>query len=128
MYLYRHMEVALRKAVRQSKVVLLTGARQVGKSTSIREIFPEYEYITLDDENDLRLAIEDRPLFFRDRSFPVVIDEIQYAGGLMRTVKQIVDKSTQKGQVIMTGSQSYELLSEASESLAGRICVLEMSG
>ncbi len=128
MYLYRHMEMALRKAVKQSKVVLLTGARQVGKSTSIREIFPEFEYITLDDENDLRLAIEDKPLFFRDRRFPVVIDEIQYARGLMRTVKQIVDKSTQKGQVIMTGSQSYELLSEASESLAGRICVLKMSG
>ncbi len=128
MYLYRHVEMAVRKAVKQSKVVLLTGARQVGKSTSIREIFPEFEYITLDDDNDLRLALEDRPLFFRDRHFPVIIDEVQYARGLMRTVKQVVDKNVTKGQVILTGSQSYELLSEASESLAGRISVLEMSG
>ena len=128
MYLYRHIETVLRKAIKQSKVVLLTGARQVGKSTSIREVFPDHTYITLDDENELQLALSDRALFFRDRHFPLIIDEVQYAGGLMREIKRQVDRSAEKGQILLTGSQSYELLSEASESLAGRISILEMSG
>lgn len=63
MYLHRHIEDVLLKAEKQTKVILLTGARQVGKTTSIREIFNDYEYITLDDENELQLALTDRPLF-----------------------------------------------------------------
>lgn len=127
MYLYRHIEQALKKAEKQTKVVLLTGARQVGKSTSICEVFPDYLYITLDDENELRLALNDRSLFFQDRTFPLIIDEIQYAKELFRSVKLIVDRDPGKGQVFITGSQTYELLSAYSESLAGRISILEMS-
>ena len=58
-YLTRHIEKTLRKAVKQTKVVLVTGARQVGKTTSVRMLFPDYRYITLDDENELRLALEE---------------------------------------------------------------------
>ena len=128
MYLKRQIEAALKKAEKQTKVILLTGARQVGKTTSIKEIFPDYEYITLDDENELFLALNDRKLFFRDKSFPLIIDEVQYARDLLRAVKQLVDESNDKGRVFLTGSQTYELLSAASESLAGRITILEMSG
>lgn len=128
MYLQRHIEDILKKAEKQTKVILLTGARQVGKSTSIREIFKDYEYITLDDENELRLALTDRTLFFKDRKFPMIIDEVQYAKELMRAIKWVCDKSEKKGQIFITGSQTYELLSTAAESLAGRISILEMSG
>ena len=64
MYLYRHIEKVLRKAIGQTKVVLLTGLRQVGKSTSVQEVFSKFEYITLDDDNELMLAKNDRMLFF----------------------------------------------------------------
>jgi len=126
MYQKRHFESALKKAIHQSKVVLVTGARQVGKSTTVRELFPQYPYITLDDENELNLALNDRTLFFRDRTYPLIIDEVQYAKELFRTIKLIVDQSPDKGQMILTGSQTYELLSATSESLAGRVSILEM--
>ena len=128
MYIERHIEKTLKKAERQTKVVLLTGARQVGKSTIIRKTFPDYEYITLDDDNELILARNDRTLFFKDRKYPIIIDEVQYEKELMRSIKHIVDESADKGRIFLTGSQTYELLSEASESLSGRISILEMSG
>ena len=65
MYIERHIEKTLKKAERQTKVVLLAGARQVGKSTIIRKTFPDYENITLDDDNELILARNDRTLFFK---------------------------------------------------------------
>ena len=126
MYLKRHIENILKKAEKQSKVVLLTGARQVGKTTSIKKLYKNYEYVTLDNENDLILANEDRNLFFRDRKFPIIIDEVQYAKELFKEIKYRVDKSPKKGQVFITGSQTYELLSSTAESLAGRVSILEM--
>ena len=126
MYLKWHIENILKKAEKQSKVVLLTGARQVGKTTSIKKLYKNYEYVTLDNENDLILANEDRNLFFRDRKFPIIIDEVQYAKELFKEIKYRVDKSPKKGQVFITGSQTYELLSSTAESLAGRVSILEM--
>ena len=126
MYLKRHIENILKKAEKQSKVVLLTGARQVGKTTSIKKLYKNYEYVTLDNENDLILANEDRNLFFRDRKFPIIIDEVQYAKELFKEIKYRVDKSPKKGQVFITGSQTYELLSSTAESLTGRVSILEM--
>lgn len=126
MYLHRHIEDTLRKALTQSKVVLLTGPRQVGKSTTVRTLFPDYPYITLDDENELNLALADRTLFFKDRSYPLIIDEVQYAKELFRSIKRIADESNERGRLILTGSQTYELLSASAESLAGRVSILEM--
>ncbi|MBQ9606801.1 MAG: ATP-binding protein [Lachnospiraceae bacterium] len=127
MYIERHIDNVLRKAEKQTKVVLLTGPRQVGKSTTIQKVFPEYTYITLDDENELYLALNDSQLFFRDRHFPVIIDEVQYAGNLLRTIKLVSDKLNKKGQIFITGSQTYELMSLSAETLAGRISVIEMN-
>ena len=126
MYLKRHIENIIKKAEKQSKVVLLTGARQVGKTTSIKKLYKNYEYVTLDNENDLILANEDRNLFFRDRKFPIIIDEVQYAKELFKEIKYRVDKSPKKGQIFITGSQTYELQSSTAESLAGRVSILEM--
>ena len=126
MYKDRQIEAILKKAESQTKVILLTGARQVGKTTSVRHAFPEYEYITLDDENELALAREDRSLFFRDRHFPLIIDEVQYEKDLFLAIKKIVDERQTKGQIFLTGSQTYELLAASAESLTGRISILEM--
>ena len=128
MYLQRAIEKTIIKAEHQTKAVLITGARQVGKSTTIRELYPDYTYITLDDENYAELARNDSSLFFRDIRYPVIIDEAQYAPELFRTIKMIADSDNAKGKFFLTGSQSYELMSSASESLAGRISIVEMSG
>ena len=128
MYLQRAVEKTIHKAELQTKAILITGARQVGKSTTIRELYPDYTYITLDDENFAELARNDSSLFFRDIRYPVIIDEAQYAPELFRTIKRIADSDNVKGKFFLTGSQSYELMSSASESLAGRISIVEMSG
>lgn len=127
MYLHRSIENILEKAVRQTKVILITGARQTGKTTVIQNTFPDYNYITLDDENMLVLAKEDPQLFFRDQKYPLIIDEVQYAQELFRTIKYIVDGSTEKGQIILTGSQTHKLMEASSSMLAGRMSILEMS-
>ena len=79
MYLHRSIESVLVKAINQTKVVLVTGARQTGKTTVIQNTFSDYNYITLDDENMLILAKTDPPLFFKDQEYPLIIDEVQYA-------------------------------------------------
>ena len=128
MYIMRHIEKVLKKAENQTKVILLTGPRQVGKSTAIKKTFPNFAYITLDNEDDLNLAINDRTLFFKDRKFPMIIDEVQYASELLRSVKRIVDERDDKGMIFLTGSQTYELLALSSETLSGRISILELLG
>lgn len=127
MYIKRHAEEVIKKATKQTKTVLVSGARQVGKSTLIQNRFSNYEYITLDDDNELLLANNDPLLFFKDRDAEIVIDEVQYAKGLFKTIKLLVDKNSKKGQMILTGSQSYELLSLASKYLVGRASIIELS-
>lgn len=128
MYLHRAIEQTIHKAEHQTKAVLITGARQVGKSTTIKVLCPDYTYITLDDENYAALARNDSMLFFRDIKYPVIIDAAQYAPELFRAIKKIADADSAKGKFFLTGSQSYELMSSASESLAGRISIVEMGG
>ena len=127
MYLHRSIEYILQKAIRQTKVILITGARQTGKTTVIKNTFSEFNYITLDDENMLMLAKQDPSLFFKDQDFPLIIDEVQYAEELFRTIKLLVDRNTEKGQMILTGSQTHKLMEAASSMLVGRMSVLEMS-
>lgn len=127
MYLHRSIESVLVKAINQTKVVLVTGARQTGKTTVIRNVFSDFNYITLDDENMLILAKTDPPLFFKDQEYPLIIDEVQYAEELFRTIKLIADRNSEKGQMILTGSQTHKLMEAASSMLVGRMSILEMS-
>ena len=127
MYLHRSIENILEKAIAQTKVVLVTGARQTGKTTVIQNTFPDYNYITLDDENMLVLAKTDPSLFFKDQEYPLIIDEVQYAEELFRTIKLIADRNQEKGQMILTGSQTHKLMEAASSMLVGRMSILEMS-
>ena len=127
MYLHRSIEYILQKSIRQTKVILITGARQTGKTTVIKNTFPEFNYITLDDENMLMLAKQDPSLFFKDQDFPLIIDEVQYAEELFRTIKLLVDRNSEKGQMILAGSQTHKLMEAASSMLVGRMSVLEMS-
>ncbi len=112
----------------QFRVLLITGSRQVGKSTLLKEkLLPEYEYVTLDEFTELSLAQNDTALFFKNHPLPVIIDEVQRAPNLFLQIKLLADNSKEKGQIILTGSQSYRLLSKAADSLAGRVCIINMT-
>lgn len=129
MYIHREAEPTLRSLLGQFKVVLVTGPRQVGKTTLIRTcLADEYGYVTLDDPVALSQAREDPALFFQDHPLPLVIDEVQYAPGLFGYVKYLVDQQDKQGQVVLTGSQTYHLMQGVSESLAGRVALLELPG
>ena len=127
-YIPRHISSKLNQMLTQFKVVLVTGPRQVGKSTLLKQELKNFEYVTLDDMMELDLAKNNPSLFFKNHNLPLIIDEVQYAPNLFRQIKLIIDNNELKGQICITGSQTYELMQNVSESLAGRIGILELEG
>ena len=127
MNILRHIKNTIDYALKQTKVVLVTGPRQSGKSFIMLNYYNKYEYVTFDDNNELLQADSDPILFLQDKKYPLIIDEAQYAQNLFRTIKLIVDKSNKKGQALLTGSQSFKLMEKVSDSLAGRISIIEIS-
>ena len=124
----RDIEEKFKKISETRKVVLITGARQVGKSTFVKNIKEsDREYITLDDWNLRTLASEDPLLFLQRYNGKLIIENVQYAPALLSYIKMEVDKSNEKGKYWLTGSQRFELMKNVSESLVGRISILEMS-
>ncbi|MDR1002835.1 MAG: ATP-binding protein [Oscillospiraceae bacterium] len=108
--------------------VLVTGARQVGKSTLLSEIAEVKNSVTLDDPLLKQSAKEQGGTFFKDNPPPVMVDEIQYAPNLFPYIKMSLDSSKQKGQFYLTGSQQFEMMKNVTESLAGRIGILMLLG
>jgi predicted AAA+ superfamily ATPase len=109
--------------------MLLTGARQVGKTTFLKHLKENNRsYVTLDDPLSLALAKDDPALFFQRFAPPVLIDEIQYAPELLPYIKMQVDRDRKPGMFWLTGSQQFHLMKGVSESLAGRVGVVELLG
>ena len=129
MYLHRAIERELAGYLRDFKVVLVTGPRQVGKTTMLQHTLGDaYEYVSLDDLDVLSRVRSDAGLFFRDHPLPLVLDEVQYAPELFVRIKHLVDQSEARGRVVLTASQTYSLMHGVRESLAGRVGVLQMGG
>ena len=128
MYIKRHIEDALKSAVNEKGVLCVTGARQVGKSTVLKTLFAGHKELTLDDTRMLRLAIEQPGDFFVQLEPPVFIDEIQYAPNLFPYIKIHIDRTGDKGAFILSGSQRYEMMAGVTESLAGRINLVDLYG
>ena len=129
MYLPRSIEVFLDNAGQHLPVLLVTGARQVGKTTLLRKLGGDRRaYVTLDNPLLLNLAREDPALFMRRFPAPVLIDEIQYAPSLLPHIKMAVDRDRKGGAYWLTGSQSFHLMRGVSESLAGRVGVVRLLG
>ena len=127
-YIERAITPILKKRVSASKCTLVTGARQVGKSTLIKHEFPEYNRADFDDRLT-RLQVKEEPrLFFLNNPCPLFIDEVQKESAVLEEIKRKVDASDSRGQFILSGSQSLELRKGMSESLAGRVSVTELSG
>lgn len=129
MYLPRTLEDSLKRASDHFPVVLITGARQVGKTTLLRHAAGESRrYVTLDDPLVLRLAREEPALFLQRFPPPVLIDEVQYAPDLLPHIKIAVDSSGTPGLFWLSGSQQFHLMKGVSESLAGRVGILRLLG
>jgi predicted AAA+ superfamily ATPase len=128
MYIYRHAEKAINKLKSMFGAVLVTGSRQVGKTTMLKSVADHAKYVSLDDPLLLASAIEQSGTFFKDNPPPVFIDEIQYAPNLFPQIKMIIDRNNKKGQFYMSGSQQFHIMKNVSESLAGRLGLLTLLG
>ncbi|MCE5331309.1 MAG: ATP-binding protein [Bacteroidales bacterium] len=129
MYFKRSLSDIVVKTSETFPVILITGPRQVGKSTLLEQIKEDNRvYVTLDDPQIRHLAQTDPALFLQTYQPPVLIDEVQYAPQLFSHIKMLVDKQKQKGMFWLTGSQPFQLMEKVSESLAGRVGILELQG
>lgn len=129
MYITRAMETKLKYLAEHFPVVIVCGARQVGKTTLLNQLKKEndgIQYVTLDFPRIRFLAKEDPELFLQQYKPPLIIDEIQYAPELLSYIKIRVDNSGQNGMYYLTGSQMFHTMKNISESLAGRAGVLSM--
>lgn len=129
MYVNRIMEKRIQQMAEHFPVILVCGARQVGKTTMLKKIAEEkgnVQYVTLDYPRLRQLAKEDPELFLNQYKDPVIIDEIQYAPELLPFIKIKVDEKRENGMYFLTGSQMFHMMNKASESLAGRVGILHM--
>lgn len=128
----RTISTIIKEALKVSPVIVITGARQVGKSTEVYK-FVEYgfKYVSLDNIDE-RIAAQNDPKYFIERhGYPLIIDEVQYAPVLMEVIEEIVNtkrlkQENDKGLFILTGSQTFKLMKNVTQSMAGRASVFYM--
>lgn len=130
-YINRSMEAIFTNLGCEYPAVLVTGPRQVGKTTMLQKLMDEEgknrAYVSLDDLNERSLAKTDPAMFFQLHKPPVFIDEVQYAPELFPYIKLRVDQSHNPGDFWLTGSQLFKLMAGVRESLAGRVALLHLS-
>ena len=128
-YIRRSLEKIVLQVTKEYPVVLLSGPRQVGKTTMLKKLMEgtERNYVSLDDLQERELARTDPELFLQLHKPPILIDEVQYAPELFPYIKIIVDKEQKKGDFWLTGSQVFSLMRGVQESLAGRVALLSLS-
>ena len=124
----RHIEPVILKRAKNNKAILLTGPRQVGKSTLFKYLFNNVNQVTFDDDLLLSQAENDIGLFLLNNPCPLMIDEVQKCPGIFNKIKIILDKTDQYSNFYLTGSQKMDLIENSSESLAGRVSVVELEG
>ena len=126
-YIPRHLEKVVERLSKRKPVIIVTGARQVGKTTMLKELF-DLNYVTMNTAIVRESAKENPSMFFSHNKPPVIVDEIQRTVELFEYIKDYVDQDGTTGQFYLTGSQSYKLMQNVSESLAGRAGIIQMLG
>ena len=128
-YIRRSLEKIVLQVTKEYPVLLLSGPRQVGKTTMLKKLMEgtARNYVSLDDLQERELARTDPELFLQLHKPPILIDEVQYAPELFPYIKIIVDKEQKKGDFWLTGSQVFSLMRGVQESLAGRVALLSLS-
>ncbi len=126
-YLQRHIEDIVEQSFRTFKSVLVTGARQTGKSTLLDTKYPSVNKVSFDDTFMEDQANENPDMFLSMNGVPLYLDEVQYVPALFRYLKMHCDKNKANGQYLLTGSQPFRLMKMASESMAGRVAIIELA-
>lgn len=126
MWIEREITKQIQHVTKNRPCVLLTGARQTGKSSLLERTFPNYDYVSLDLPSLASEAKENGEYFLEKHKAPIIIDEIQYAPELFRFLKIVIDKDRKNfGRYLLTGSQKFHLMKGINESLSGRISIFE---
>jgi predicted AAA+ superfamily ATPase len=126
MWITRKYEKTLKTLSEQFPAVVVTGSRQVGKTSLVQKVFPDYTYVTLDIPAIAAQAENHPEAFIKGHPEPLIIDEVQYAPSIFRYLKIAIDKNKRPGRFILTGSQHFLLMQGVSESMAGRCGVINM--
>ena len=128
-YINRHLTDKIRELSNEYACILLTGPRQVGKTTLLEHAISDrkIKFVTLDDLSERKIAKSDPELFLNLHKQPIVIDEVQYAPELFSYIKMAIDRGVSPGSFYLTGSQSFKLMQLAQETLAGRIAIIQLS-
>jgi hypothetical protein len=125
MWIERDVESRLKRSARTRPVVVLTGARQTGKTSTLRRLFPKHRFVSLDLPTEAEQAEKEPDAFLRRHPPPVIVDEVQYAPTLFRHLKAAVDaRRNTNGQFLLTGSQRFTLMAGVADSLAGRADII----
>jgi len=126
-WINRDLERRVRRSARTRPVLVLTGARQTGKTAILRRLFPGHRFVSLDLPTEAEQADKDPAAFLARHPLPVIIDEVQYAPSLFRHIKAVVDADRgRNGRFLLTGSQKFTLMKGVAESLAGRADIMEL--
>lgn len=132
MFITRHLQSILTSLIAQFPSIMITGARQVGKSTLLKHIATgqnkDYQYISFDDPVELAQATDEPLLFMLNHTGSLILDEVQYVPNLFPVLKLTMDEKKQNGQFLLSGSQAFSLMARVNESLAGRVAVLRLLG
>lgn len=126
MYIQRHAERTVETVAKMFGAVLVTGPRQVGKTTMLRACRGDIAYVSMDDPMQLSQAQESPMAFVADNRWPVFIDEIQKAPNLFPLLKMNIDKERGKGMYYLSGSQQFQMMKNVSESMAGRVGIINL--
>lgn len=126
-YVKRSVEDVIRKAASSFKAVLVTGARQTGKTTTLKKMLPEIKMVTFDDPFMEEQAKNNPDMFLMLHEPPILLDEIQYVPSLFRYIKMICDENESRGLFYLSGSQPFKMMDMVSDSMAGRIAIIELA-
>ena len=125
-YKLRHVQEKIKRLAQHSKVILIVGARQVGKSTLLKNLFPSIPRIVFERTGSNYGASTDPGAFLRQHPSPLILDEVQYVPQLFSSIKRIVDECDSPGRYFLTGSHNLGILKHAAESMAGRVCIVDL--
>ncbi|MBL1410361.1 ATP-binding protein [Sphingobacterium faecale] len=125
-WISRTIAKEIRERIYQYPILAVTGPRQSGKTTLLKELFPDYKYVSLENPDIRSFALEDPNGFLAQYASPVILDEVQRAPELFSYLQTIVDESGKMGQYILSGSQNFHLMKNITQSLAGRVALFRL--
>ena len=125
-YIKRAIEDVVDHSAKTFKCVLVTGARQTGKSTLVKHLYSGLKIVSFDDPFIEVQAKQNPEMFMSLNEPPIILDEVQYVPSLFRYIKQSSDNLDAKGLYFLSGSQPFKLMEMVSDSLAGRVAIIEL--